>query len=1041
MSSRPHVFNIPSGYSFLEQLATKLLSDPSLSGLFDAKTRLQDYTILLPTRRAVRNLQNLLLQKSGTDALLMPEIRPLGDVNPEEMIFAEAEAGLTGLTGLLPAEVTPHAPSLLPAMSGIERDISLMTLVQAWLETSGRAGGLASTSKLTAELTALLDSLQIEEVDISKLASLVPDEFSHNWQQTLEFLQILTTAWPLHKQEIGRCDPSERRGLLLDRLTTLWNNHPPSGPVLAAGSTGSIPATSRLLQCIAQLEKGAVVLSGLDTQLPPEGWAQLKNEHAHPQSGLFHLCEAMDLQRSDIQTFPGLQMKSSTDIQCARATFVNQALWPTSLTGRWIELLTNDKPSQNLFENMQIYEASDTRSEAGVIALALREALETPEKTAMLITPDRQLARRVTILLRKWGVEINDTAGQPLSRTSVGVFAGLVLQAVATDFSPANLLALLKHPFCRVGQNAKSHRQLVSRLELYALRGFRPTGDSVKGNNSYAHNTNGLDHIMARLKHAESEKKHIQQQSQQNTNDETLIGEVITFADKLRQIFKPLTDVPYEATLNNVGQALLEVMESLSRDDANISILWDSPDQEVSEHLEAFMSVMVEFIKAEDFTAPQSEWSVLLDYWLYQTSIRPRVNAHPRLSIMGLLEARLVDADLVILGSLNEGTWPALPETGAWLSRPMRESLDMVAPERRIGQSAHDFVQAFSAPEVLLTRAEKISGTPQLPSRWLSRLKALHAGLYEDICPWPDAERLSTLWTTVDTPPPPKAEKRPEPKPPADVRPDRLSVTQIATLQIDPYAIYAKHILKLKPLDPLEADVTAAIRGSFIHKVLEKFTLKYPDDLPDNVASAVRETALELADETAEGQAVLLYWWPRFSAIADWIADFEIERRSKITRIFTEITGSMTVDIANKPFTLTAKADRIELTDSGHVNILDYKTGEPPSKTDIEKMRAPQMPLEAAIAIAGGFEGISKNARIKELAHIQVHGGYPAGKIRIEENPDQLAETALSGVKKLLEYYADENTAYIPELHPDRVNFRDYAHLARVQEWMSEEDS
>ena len=375
MSSRSHVFNIPSGYSFLEQLATTLLSDPGLSGLFDAKTRLQDYTILLPTRRAVRNLQNLLLQKSGTDALLMPEIRPLGDVDPEEMIFAEAEAGLTGLSGLL--------PSLLPAISGIERDISLMTLVQAWLETSGRAGGLASASKLTAELTVLLDSLQIEEVDTSKLASLVPDEFSYNWQQTLEFLKILTTAWPLHKQEIGRCDPSERRGLLLDRLTTLWETHPPGGPVLAAGSTGSIPATSRLLQCIAQLEKGAVVLSGLDMHLPPEGWAQLKNEHAHPQSGLFHLCEAMDLKRSDIQTFPGLRTQSSTDIQCARAVFVNQALWPTSLTGRWVELLTDNKPSQNLFENMHLYEAPDTRSEAGVIALALREALETPENVIL----------------------------------------------------------------------------------------------------------------------------------------------------------------------------------------------------------------------------------------------------------------------------------------------------------------------------------------------------------------------------------------------------------------------------------------------------------------------------------------------------------------------------------------------------------------------------------------------------------------------------------------------------------------------------------
>ena len=1031
MSPRPHIFNIPSGYSFLEQLAITLLSDPSLDGLFDAQTRLQDYTILLPTRRAVRNLQNLLLQKSGTDALLMPEIRPLGDVTPEEMVFAETEAGLSGLS-------SAGDPMLAPAFSSIERDIALMTLVQAWLETSGRASGLASASTLTAELTALLDSLQIEEVDASQLASLVPDEFSHNWQQTLEFLKILTNAWPLHKQEVGRIDPSERRRLLLDRLTALWETKPPPGPVLAAGSTGSIPATSRLLQCIAKLEKGAVILSGLDMDLPPEGWAQLKHEHAHPQSGLFHLCDSMDLKRSDVMLFPGLEKKSTTEAQCARAAFVNQALWPISLTGRWVDLPVDETSSQNIFDDWYICEAPDARSEAGIIALALREVLETPDKTAMLITPDRQLARRVTILLRKWGIEINDTAGQPLSRTPIGVFAGLVLQAVATDFSPVNLLALLKHPFCRVGQNAQTYRQLISRLERLALRGFKPKGQGETG----------LDQISLRLHQIATKNQSANQSAKQSepksetTHKKELpqIDAVIAFTDTLRQAFKPLTDVPYQASLRSVGQALLEVMDSLSRDGDNMSVLWDATAREDIAHLDAFMSVMTEFVKAEDFTAPQSEWSVLLDYWLYQTPIRPRVNAHPRLSIMGLLEARLVDADMVILGSLNEGTWPALPETGPWLSRPMRDSLDMVAPERRIGQSAHDFVQAISAAEVLLTRAEKISGTPQLPSRWLSRLKALHAGLYEKKYPWPEARRLSELWAALDTPPPPQAEKRPEPKPPADKRPNRLSVTQIATLQTDPYAIYAKHILKLKPLDPIEADVTAAIRGSFIHKVLEQFTLNHPDDLPDDTAAALRETALALADQSAEGKAVLLYWWPRFSAVADWIADFETARRPRITKIFTEITGKMTFDIANKPFTLTAKADRVELTDTGHVNILDYKTGEPPSKTDIEKMRAPQMPLEAAIALAGGFEGIAKRVPIKELSHIQVHGGYPAGRIRIEDNPDKLAETALSGVKKLLEYYADENTAYIPELHPDRVNFRDYAHLARVQEWMSEDD-
>lgn len=985
-----------------------------MDGLFASDARLQDYTILLPTRRAARNLQSIFIQQAGSGALLMPDIRPLGDVDVGDMVFAEAGAGQMF-----------DNPEVPPAFSAISRDIALLTLVQKWQEVSDRAGGVASAAKLTTELTALLDTLHIEETDTDRLSGLVPEEHSHNWQQTLEFLDILTAAWPQHKKEVGRIDPGERRKLLLDRQRGLWAACPPAGPVLAAGSTGSIPATSRLLKDIAFSGNGAVVVPGLDTDMPSEGWEQLADEPSHPQSGLFHLCEAMELQRSDIRVFPGLRETGATEMRRTRAAFVNRALWPVSLTGRWVDLPAEDKPLKPV-GGWQICEAPDARSEAGIVALALREVLETPGKTAMLVTPDRQLARRVTAYLKKWDIDIYDTAGQPLSRTGIGRFARLVMQAVIRDFPPVCLLALLKHPFCRMGRTPSGHCELTAGLEQTALRGVKPAGPG-----------NGLARILARLEKTATDRPDIP------------LTRLTEFVTDLQRDFAPLLNLPATAALGAVGGALLEVMAQLSRDEDGVPALAQTGDGLQAgpasagrlHEIEVFEAVMAEFVQAEDFQAERADWGALLDHWLRQTPVYPPVNVHPRLSIMGLLEARLVSADLVVLGGLNEGTWPALPDTGPWLSRPMRAELEMTAPERRIGLTAHDFAQAFSAPQVLLTRAKKISGTPQLPSRWISRLKALHAGCYNDRTAWPEAHHLAALWEEMDASGPARAEKRPEPKPPAETRPDSLSVTQIATLQTDPYAIYARHILKLEPLDPLESEATAAIRGSFIHKILEIFCKKHPKKLPGNAADELRQIGSDLAEESPEGRAVLLYWWPRFSAIADWMADFEQARRPQIRMIMPEIAGRLEFDVAGRPFTLNAKADRIELTRDGQVNILDYKTGQPPSTADMDNMRAPQMPLEAAIAMAGGFEGVPAGAVVKELSHVQVHGGYPAGTVRTEENPEQLAETALAGLQKLLAHYSDEATPYVPELHPNRTASSDYGHLARVQEWMSEEEN
>jgi ATP-dependent helicase/nuclease subunit B len=588
----------------------------------------------------------------------------------------------------------------------------------------------------------------------------------------------------------------------------------------------------------------------------------------------------------------------------------------------------------------------------------------------------------------------------PLARTPPGTFLRLLVEA-ARALAPVPLLALLKHPLAAGGMRLGAFRGLVRRLELKALRGPRPGA--------------GFDGLRAATEAQ---------------------GGLRAMVDRLAGILGPLSAaLAGEATtVEALLGATVAAGERLaaSAEESGPARLWAG---EAGEAAARFVAELAE--AARDFPALRGEdWPTLFEALLAGPVVRPRFGRHPRLTLLGLLEARLLQPDLVVLGGLNEGTWPAEPGADPWMSRPMRRAFGLASPERRIGVEAHDFVQALGAPQVVLTRATRVDGTPTVPSRWLQRLDAVLDA--RGIDPGRLQPRHNVLgWAALlDRPAAYAPVERPRPRPPVAARPRTLSVTRIETWLKDPYAIFAQYVLKLRALDRLDADPGAAERGQFVHAALDAFVAAHPGTLPPDAVERLEACGRAALGPLLARPGIWAFWWPRFERIARWFVAVERERRKAIAGSATEIKGVL--DLGG--FTLTCKADRIDRRADGSLVIVDYKTGKPPSADDVASGRAPQLALEAAIAASGGF-GALPPAPVGALEYWRVSGFGTAGEIVTRAagaaEVGLLAEEAVAGLRALVARFADEATPYIPlaRLGPGTV-WGDYLHLARVKEWM-----
>jgi ATP-dependent helicase/nuclease subunit B len=975
-ATSPSICTIASGRPFLDLLARGVLQQYGSDPL-----TLSRVTVLLPTKRACRALAEAFLRQGDGAALLLPVVRPLGDVDEDEL-------DLRGIG---------DAQDEALAFGTLERSLLLARLVQA----SPLAGGdSANALRLARELGHLLDSAATEEVGLDRLPDLVPAELAGHWQQTLDFLKIVRETWPAIKAEEGRSDSAEHRQRATQRWIEHWQATPPEDPVIAAGSTGTIPATARLLKLISRLPQGRIVLPGLDRGLDEPAWTAVHDEPTHPQHALARLLDTLGVLRSDVTDWP-----DDGKVHRGRAELLTAALLPPAESHRWRDL--RGGIAADALAGLQRIEAPGPREEALAIALAMRETLEMPGRTAALITPDRMLARRVSLELARYHIEVNDSAGQPLIQTAPAVFLRLMAAAVAEDFAPVALLALLKHPFCRLGMAREDLLRWTRRVERKLLRKSRP----VAGLQALATDLAGDADLLPPLARLIAIAETMQNSAGETTSLKTLLEVQVAAAEALTVA----PDQPTPLWQHEAGDALHSL---------------------VRESLEA----------ADNFgTVTPAEWPRLLDALLEGQVVRPRRPSHSRLAIWGLLEARLQQADRIILGGLNEGTWPPQAKEDPWLSRPMRAALGLSSPEFRLGQTAHDFVQAASGGDVLLTRAAKVDGTPTVPARWLLRLEAL---LEEKDPRWTGslAPQYPAWAEQLDTPDRSLKFEPPKPSPPVKARPRSLPVTDIETWIRDPYAIYAKRVLGLRRLDPPDQPPDARLRGNVIHAVLEKFQQRYADALPED-AAALNELfdlgRIEFGGWLQQPEIAAL-WWPRFERAMRWFLAYERERRGDGFRpALLEAKGATELAAPGGTFTLEARADRIDRhAADGRLAILDYKTGNPPSSPQVNSGLSPQLPLEAAIAQAGGFAGLSP-AQITELVYIRLGGGAEPGKAqRIESTSrtkippaDDLAREALARLSGWVAWFDDETKPYLSRPRPQFVDYPgDYDHLARVAE-------
>ncbi len=978
MSIHPSLYTIPAGVSFLDVLAQGLYDRVG-----DRKDRLADMRILLPTRRGCRGLREAFLRYTEGAPIILPRMHAIGDVDQDEIsIIASSQEKLV---------------SIKPAISSLHRSILLARLVRkvpGFSFSEEQAFGLADS------LGHFIDQVHTEGLSLDHLEALVPETLAAHWNINLQFLTILKDAWPTLLESYGLIDGGLRRRLLMEAMNSYWQDHPPQTPVIVAGTTGSIPATADILDTVLSLPQGEVILPGLDQILEAQSWESVSD--GHPQYTLKKLIDRLQIDRAHIAHWPDMTHTPNAD----RLQLVSELMRPADTVHHWQNLNTL---SQASLKGLTQCVCDSPDEEAHVIALIMREVLEDPHqnKTAALITPDRFLGRRVEAILKRWDIQINDSAGIPLPESDIGRFFIALLNVMETKQAPVALLALLKHPLCSAGMSKGWGNALAKRLEIDGcIRGNTPA--------------QGIDTLL------------------QRTQDDQIKDNL----SHLHALLMPLKEhIEKSVSVEDLKMLLTLVIqtgESLSETNEGKDTLWTG---EAGEAASLFFSEILELM-TDMPSLSFKEWTSILIQQMNRIAVRPKFGAHPRLSIYGQIEARLVQADVVILGSLNEGTWPSEPASDPWMSRPMRREMGLPSPEQAITLAAHDFAQGMSAPHVFITRAKKSGGNPTVPSRWLQRLETVcqSAGL-EDITQRGEHYRhwAHALNACEETLPP---LTRPAPKPPLNTRPDTLYVTDIEKLICDPYAIYAKRILKLKPLEPLEEDLSAKDRGTFIHAVLDRFVTAHPRDLLETAHADLLVMGKDILEDTLDTPEVWASWWPRFERMATWFIAHETDWRAQG---YTFVAGEEKASLTIEGVKIVGRCDRIDRDSDGDIALIDYKTGGQYAQTDMLRGFLPQLPVEGLMIEQGAFETRAP-ADISYLGYWMLSGLKEGGDVShatqtSKTSVEAIMDSARTGLPALLIAFQDPTMPYLSlPFAGKEPRYQDYAHLARVSEWSTGEE-
>ncbi|VAW00271.1 FIG041266: ATP-dependent nuclease subunit B [hydrothermal vent metagenome] len=978
---KPSIYNIAAHGGFADALAQGLIDrfgkDP-----FGLARGL----IILPNNRARRAVHDAFVRLSE-NGLLLPQMAVIGDLELDESIG----------TALDNEEL---ALDILPAVDQFDRLLILARLIET--ERARQSEPILSIDalRLAQEFARTMDQLTIEEIDLRDLVEMeVEPQLSSHWQISLSFFRVIAEKWHEKLRKMERIDEASRRNILFDQIVLNWKEKPPEHFVVAAGITTSAPAIARFLKAIALLPGAMVVMPDLDLIMPDEEWDLLgpfkanpetgrvrRAQETHPQYHMKLLLDRMSIARGEIMRWP---RTGESGAAAKRSRALSNAFAVPKLTSRWRGLASHERS----LSGVKTIEARNSAEEAQIVALLAREALEEPEKRVSIITPDRALADRISAHLARWSIKAEDTAGRPLSKTPEGVLFLNLLAAVTNGFPPAEFLALLKHPLVRAGEARQSWLEHVRRLDLL-MRGPR----TVPG-------LAGIDSLL------EGENKRTLK----------LRNELRPWWQSLRTMFEPFEKL-LSGTVN--WSDTIASIRSLA-DMLTDGSIWTGP---TGRELANFLTELEARSDLGPLTIRLEELEGYFEAFLSQISIRPPYGGHPRIATYGLLEARLQQADLVICCGLNEGSWPQAITPDPWLAPMVRKSLGLPAQERQIGLSAHDLVGAMGAKNVVLTRAQRDGSGPAIASRFLLRLQAMCG---DNLKKHPTAR----IWAQqIDRPAEQISIERPAPTPDAEQRKVSLSVTNVDRLIADPFAFYAYRIMGFYSLDMIDAEPSAAWRGTIIHDLLDKWA-RVDGYNPE----ALKKRAIGFLNDRSSHPLMRTLWAPRLtqglSWIAETVAEAQVEGREPQE---SEIKGN--TEIAGVP--LSGVADRIDRMPDGTLAIVDYKTGGPPSNRAVKEGFNLQLGLLGAIAENAGFKGLSGQVTGFEywsLAKKNDHFGFvqspTTGRGENFIDSDAMVDHAVAHFNNAIDKYIHGKEPMTAKLHPEYAIYADYDQLMRLEEW------
>lgn len=958
-----HVFTIPADKPFALTLAQSLLD-----AYGDDFVALSQVQILLPNRRSCRTVAEAFLAARQGQPCLLPRLSPIGDINEDALALSDI--------------LDSSNPDIPPAIAPLERQMVLGQLIQQQRPTLPPAQVFA----LSAQLANLIDDVHTEGLDWHNLEELVPGDLSHHWQITIDFLRILFENWPLILAERGLVDPAERRNLILHHYTDQLRRNPPTHPIIAAGSTGSIAATRDLLKTIAYLDQGSVILSGLDTDLPAADWDHLPDTHA--QFYLKNLIDHIGVSRPDVAQWPRTDRQPPLS---ARTIFLQQCVGTTH--DQALPQIT-----QNALEGVSYVQATQPQQEARIVALKIRETVEDPEASVLVVTADRTLAQRIEAELGRWDIRVNDSAGVPYLQTRVGLWLDSVAALMIPDSQAVALLSMLHHPFAALGYAASDYARHVKWFERYILRGPRWQG--------------GIADLMAVTQHRMTNIPLV--------HHEPLLGLATTLVTSLRNLH-----IQHQHTLAEWLEMHLRLSEDLATTatQSGAERVWHGDSGEgaaqILQDLRLHASLNTKLMSAEAYRD-------FIRHYLQHQAYRPRHPLHPRINILGPIEARLQQADVVILAGLNENVWPRETPHDPFMSQPMRRQFGLSPFARRIGQAALDFYLLGHAPRLIITNSRMRDGASSAPARWLQQMQVVldtHAiRLSGDGVDW------AQLADSLDAPDQVTPGQRPSFAPPVSARPRQLSVTNLDQWRRDPYGLYARKILGLRLLEAPESDAAARDWGDVVHRMLDQFI-----GVADFALQAWQTHARQILDSLALPADIWTQWHQRLNDIGFWLSENQLVDG----RGYTEINGRY--DFEGLNFRVIGRADLVDVQNEGIV-ISDFKTGG--AKRSFPQMLsgyAPQLPFLGLMAEQGGFANLPVKP-ITALRYVEMTG-KAREPVTISAHNKQMAEVLTRNrtlFTRLIQQFDQADTPYITQPHPKYLNpFNDYAHLERVQEWSS----